>query len=172
MEKITLFIQAVATVAIVATFIVYWRQLVAMRGQLSAMQHSSRSQSLLTLIDLLQRPATIEARGILFGLEGKDSTGWTREERLAAERAISAYDIAGILIRDGAVPDGKRVLTDNWGYSIRKCHQIASPYIAETRKTRGNKYWDDFEWLANQIPNDTQRVVPGDGPRAARSARA
>ena len=152
MEKITLFIQAVATVAIVATLIVYWRQLVAMRGQLSAMQQSSRSQSLLTLIDLLQRPATVEACRILFSLEGKDITRWTQEERLAAERSISAYDIAGILIRDGAVQDGKRVLIDNWGYSIKKCHRIASAYVTEIRKARGHLYWDDFEWLANQVP--------------------
>ncbi len=56
MDTVILTIQAIATIAIVATLVVYWRQLIAMQKQLAAMQHSSRSQSLLTLIDYLQRP--------------------------------------------------------------------------------------------------------------------
>ena len=154
MQEITLFIQAVTTAAVVATLIVYWRQLAAMRNQLSAMQQSSRSQSLLTIIDLLQQPAVVEARRVLFGLDGKDRAKWTQQECIAVERAISGYDIAGILIRDGAVPDGERVLLENWGYSIKKCHRIASTYLSEVRKVRGQRYWDDFEWLANQVAED------------------
>jgi hypothetical protein len=155
MEKFTLLIQAVGTAAIVATLIVYWRQLVAMRGQLFAMQQSSRSQNLLTLIDLLQQPSVVEARRVLFSLEGKDMNNWTQEERIAVERAISGYDIAGILIREGAVQEGKRVLVDNWGYSVKKCHRIAGEYLNELRKVRGPVYWDDFEWLAEQVRDDT-----------------
>ena len=153
MDTVILTIQAIATIAIVATLVVYWRQLIAMRGQLAAMQHSGRSQSLLTLIDYLQRPGTPEARGVLMGLDGTDFQEWTREQKLAAERAISAYDVAGILIRDGAISDAKEILIDNWGFSIRRCYDIAAPFIADTRKTRGEGYWDDFEWLAEQIPN-------------------
>ncbi len=154
MQELTLFIQAVATVAVLGTLIVYWRQLLAMRDQLSAIQQSARSQSLLTLIDLLQQPAAVEARRVLFSLDGKDMDNWTQDERIAVERAISAYDIAGILIRDGAVPDGKKILVDNWGYSIKKCNRIAGAYLGELRKTRGPHYWDDFEWLANEVPDD------------------
>ncbi|MEA2239623.1 MAG: hypothetical protein QOC81_4347 [Thermoanaerobaculia bacterium] len=151
MQTLLLAIQVAANLTIVATFLVYWRQLVAMRSQLAAMQQSSRTQGLLTLIEYLQRPAVSESRGVLLGLGETDFKEWTREQRLAVERAISAYDVAGILIRDGAIPDAKAILVDNWGYSIRRCFEIAAPFVTEIRGTRGERYWDDFEWLASQV---------------------
>ena len=94
-----LILQAIANFAIVATFVVYWRQLVAMRGQLAAAQNTSRNQNLLTLINFLQAPGLPEARGTLIGLgrEGQRLDAWSPEERRVAERVCAAYDITGIL---------------------------------------------------------------------------
>ena len=158
MQDIAIWIQTGANLAIVGTFIVYWRQLVAMRGQLTAAQEASRTQNLIALIEYLQTPELREARSILFLLEGVPLADWTHEQRLAAERVCSAYDVVAILIRDGGVPHAREIIAENWGYSIRRCREVASELITETRKSRGQNYWDDFEWLARQakvtMPNN------------------
>ena len=57
MNDVAAWAQIVATIAIVFTFLVYWRQLVAMQAQVAAARDSSRTQNLLTLIEYIQRPA-------------------------------------------------------------------------------------------------------------------
>jgi hypothetical protein len=139
-------LQAIANFAIVATFFVYFRQLVAMRGQLDAARQASASQNFLSLIPFLQAPTLRESRGVLIKLRDKPYSLWTKAEREDAERACAAYDIAGILIRNGIIP--KNLIIDNWGDSISKCHLAAKEYLVSTRAERGADYWDDFEWLA------------------------
>jgi hypothetical protein len=146
-----LILQAIANFAIVATFVVYWRQLVAMRGQLAAAQSASRNQNLLTLINFLQVPSLREDRGILIGLkrDGPPLEPWSPDQRRAAERVCAAYDITGILIRqEAAIP--KQTIVDNWGDSIRQCHEAAADFIRTMQTERGNSYWDDFDWLAKE----------------------
>ena len=134
-----LVLQAVANLAVVATFFIYYRQLAAMR-------HASIGQSVLALIPFLQTPSLREARGVLIKLREKPYSLWTSSEKENAERACAAYDIAGILVRNNIIP--KKLIVDNWGDSITKCHLAAKEYLESTRAARGGDYWDDFEWLA------------------------
>lgn len=148
METPTWFLalQAIANLAIVATFFVYYRQLKAMQGQLEAARQASAGHNMLSLIPFLQTPSLRDARGVLIKLKGKSFSVWTSSEREDAERVCAAYDVAGILIRNGIVP--KQLIIDNWGDSIEKCHDAAKEYLASARAARGADYWDDFEWLA------------------------
>lgn len=69
--------QLAATVAIVLTFLVYWRQLIAMQSQVVAARDASRTQNLLLyLIDYIQRPEHRQARQVLTNLAGKPLDSW------------------------------------------------------------------------------------------------
>jgi len=141
-----LILQAIASFAIVLTFFVYWRQLVAMRGQLDAARQASTSQNALTLIQFLQAEDIRIARRILINLQSKPLDAWSDAEKSAAEQVCTSYDIVAIMIKEGIAP--KSIFVENWGDSITKCYSAAAPFIAKTREIRGAKYWDDFEWLA------------------------
>ena len=142
-------LQAIANTAIVATFFVYYRQMKFMQGQLEASRHASAGQNVLGLLPFLQDPRVSEARGVLINLKGKAPNLWTDAEKESARSACAAYDIAGILIRSGIVP--KDIIMNNWSDSITKCHVAATEYLKEVRQSRGTDYWDNFEWLAEQI---------------------
>lgn len=160
MNTVQTWLSVIANIAIVATFIVYWRQLAAMRGQLAASQEASRSQNLLALIEFLQRPAFVEARGVLMSLESTPPDNWTPEQRFGADRAIAGYDIVAILLREDAIPRARAVIIENWGHSIRSCYAAAAPYIQKAREKRGANYWDDFEWLAGEAKKPNQSPEP------------
>ncbi|HEX7998125.1 MAG TPA: hypothetical protein VF528_07015 [Pyrinomonadaceae bacterium] len=150
--KWLLILQAIGNLAIVATFIVYWLQLRAMRGQLSAALKASRSQNLFTIIEYLQRPQFTEARRVLLSLKAKPYSTWTSEEKTTAERACSGYDAVAILINGNQ--EATEVVIKNWGYSIKECFAAATGLIADVRNYRGEQTWDDFQWLANIVSQE------------------
>jgi hypothetical protein len=150
--KWLIILQAVGNLAIVATFFIYWMQLRAMRGQLSAALKASRSQNLFTIIEYLQRPQFTEARRVLISLKGKPYSAWTSEERTTAERACSGYDAVAILINGNE--EATEVVIKNWGFSIKECFAAAGGLITEVRKYRGEQTWDDFQWLANIVAQE------------------
>lgn len=137
----------VSNVAIAATFVIYMLQWKTMVRQLRASQDASRGQNLLALIEFLQRPDLVSARGHLVSLENTNWECWNPSDRKEVERALAGYDIAAILLKEEGVQRSLNVVLENWGHSIRKCFQIASPYIEDVRLKRSAKYWDDFQWL-------------------------
>ena len=74
---------------------------------------------------------------------------WSEEEKRCADKVCATYDIAAILIRMGFAD--KKIFTDNWGTSIRKCYLALEQRIKYRRSTSDQRYWDDFEWLYNQV---------------------
>jgi hypothetical protein len=155
MEKTPIWLivlQVISNLAIVATFIIYWMQLRAMREQLSIAQRASRTQNLFTVIEYLQRPQFTEARRMLLSLKGKPYQKWNEEEKLAALRACSGYDAVAILIRDDQ--EATDVVAMNWGFSIKNCFDIASPLFSEVRHSRGGNTWSGFESLAEAVPRN------------------
>jgi hypothetical protein len=141
----------ITNLAIVGTFFFYRRQLSAMQGQLETARLASQSQNILTVINFLQQSQVHDARRTLIGLTSIPFEQWTLEERTAVDKACGSYDVAGILVKQGIVP--KEIIIDNWGDSIKKCHNAAEPLIAEYRKPdqRGPNFWDDFEWLYHEV---------------------
>ena len=149
-EKLSILIQIMFLLAGVVTVIVYWRQLVAMQKQVAASRDSSRAQNLISLVDYIQRPEHRDARRHLLELKDHPMSDWSYENRIFAERACSSWDITGILLREGAVPNALEIVLNTWGYSIANCYEVATDLIRETRTVRGSRYWDEFEWLAKQ----------------------
>ncbi|MDB5392088.1 MAG: hypothetical protein JWM11_7734 [Planctomycetaceae bacterium] len=144
-----LVLQAISDFAIVGTFFVYWRQLVAMRGQQSATREAIQTQSTIEIIQFLQQPSQRQARKSLRSLAGTPYESWTEKDRQAAEEVCVAYDMAGILIRRGIIPE--EIIVENWGESIKRCHEAAKDLLREARKQWGEQFWDDFSWLASRV---------------------
>lgn len=146
-------LQGLSSAAIIATFFVFWWQLGAMRGMLAVSRETSRHENLVTLINLLQAQALIDARlaTIKLGRAGKAHEEWTEEEQASVEQVCNSFNLAAILIRHEVVPE--RPLLDQWGDSIVKCYGAAERFIAHVRQVRGDDHWAAFEWLAERARN-------------------
>jgi hypothetical protein len=144
-EAWSLIIQAVTGVAIVATFAIYYHQLRAMR-------HASAAQNILAVVNVLQGQDVRDARRVVRKtLVGRPFASWTADEERAAALVCSTYDIAAILIRQGLVTPAPFV--EDWGSSIKHCHEVLRDYIAEMRKPEnsGPEYWNDFDWIYAEV---------------------
>lgn len=150
--QIAIFItQTVTTLFIIATFIVYYRQLKTMQHQLDAARSAAQGQNLLSVLQYIQQERLGAARRTLVSLSEKPVSDWVADERTAANLACGAYDIAANLARRNIIP--LEPLVAVWGYSIERCYAVAEPLIKEYRAPTGGRsddYWDDFEWLRNQ----------------------
>ena len=162
-------LQVSASFAAVAALIVFWRQLVAMRGQLQIAREASQNQNLVTLINSLQANDLVDARLTLINLgkSGQPYQEWDDEQITKAERVCNTYDLAGLLIRYGVVPE--HAVVAHWGDSIIRCHAATSVMIDDLRKTRGSDYWAHFEWLAERA-NEVR--AQSSLPQAVRSHRS
>ncbi len=150
-ETFTISLQALTIIVAVATLIAYFKQLRVMSAQILAMQESSKAQSGLSLVNYLQAPEVREARHIVRDvLSKKPPSDWSPEERRSAALVVANYDVAAALIRAGLAPVD--LIAANWGPSIRHCHQILQPFIAEQRGRPGGgqQYWSNFDWLSNE----------------------
>ncbi len=130
------------------TFLIYFLQLQTMQAQLRAAREGVASQNLLSLVAFLQEEPTRQARRrVIKQLSTLTREQWSEEDRNAADKVCSTYDIAAILLRNGFVD--YRTIADNWGPSIKQCFEILRPYIREIQMPdeAGPAYWNDFEWL-------------------------
>lgn len=162
LQAATAITQVIATLVIVATLIVYWRQLLAMKDQVASMREAARGENLIKLVDYLARPGLAEKRSALMRMCGKRLDEWSEDERRNAWEVIGAYDLAGMMVRYGLVAED--VVADNWGSSIRKCFEAASELLSEwdEDETRGPKYRHNFRWLAHRITS-TQNILASAG---------
>jgi hypothetical protein len=150
-ETISVALQVIIGVVAFATLFLYYRQLRVMSAQLSAMQGSSTAQSGLSLVAFLQTPEVREARRVVREvLSTKPLSDWSPEEKRSAALVVSNYDVAAALIRAGLVPVD--LIAANWGPSIRHCHQVLKPFVAEQRGRPGGdeRYWCNFDWLMGE----------------------
>ena len=92
-------LQAMSTLGIVATYFVFWYQLVAMRGMLDVARETSRHENLVTLVNLLQTPDGMQARltAIKLGRAGKSHDQWTEDEVVSMERVCNSFNLTAIL---------------------------------------------------------------------------
>ena len=151
-----LIIQSIATIAIVGTFIVYaW--------QLWSMRKTRQSHALLNVVQMLSEPELRKARKILISHAEIQLENWSDETKEKAERVCVFYDIVDILIQNKVITPN--IIEENWGDSIKKCHEVASELIREIRKTRGEKYWDGFDRLYKRVIGRTvkQKVLSKNG---------
>jgi hypothetical protein len=144
-EKFLVTVQVISSFIIALTLIVYFLQLRTMRQQLNFSHEATTAQSILALINFLQDDKVRAARAtVIKSLSRKKMEDWSEEEKNAASRVCSTYDIAAVLIKMGLVPS--KPFVENWGPSIKKCYKILEPFISEMQKPQnaGPDYWNDF----------------------------
>lgn len=139
----TLILQLLIWVAMIATFIVYYRQLRAMR-------ESATGQNILSLVQLLQAPDVRQAREtVRKHLKGKPLEQWSEDEKRDAAVVCATYDVASILIFQQRLVPPEPFVT-NWGASIIDCYDVCLPYVKAMQmpENSGPNYWNDFAQLA------------------------
>lgn len=133
------------------------------RQQVSVARSSSRAQSLLAVLDYLQRPDIRDSRReVLTVLMAVPVSAWSEEQRATASNASASYDLVGTLLRSGVVESGP--IIQNYGASIIRCHEVCTPMIEGFRggmsAALARSYWDDFDWLAEKARKELGLTGP------------
>jgi hypothetical protein len=147
-------LQALATILIAATLLVYWFQLGVMRNQLAVMRSGANAQNFLSLVQYLQAPDRQEARRVVIQeLLEEPFEQWKEDEKYCRTASVvcSTYDVVAIVIREDFV--AAKPIIENWGPSIKRCYRACEELIQDRRSKNGSEYWDDFEWLYEQARN-------------------
>jgi hypothetical protein len=103
---------------------------------------------LLALTNFLQAEDVREARRVVIQkLKDRHFSGWNDDEKRSAAKVCSSYGTAGIVLETNLV--APEPIIDNWGPSIRRCHQILEAFIQDFQlpENSGPTYWADFDRL-------------------------
>lgn len=141
-------VQLITLLAVIATALIYSKQLRVMTAQLVAMQQSAHAQNSLRIVELLQAENVRASRKIVReSLPGKEVSTWTAEECTHASAVAANYDVAAALLKIGL--GSKELIATDWGTSIRHCYETLKPFIDKQRSREGGDagYWRNFEWL-------------------------
>ncbi|TLM80747.1 hypothetical protein FDW84_17995 (plasmid) [Pseudarthrobacter sp. NamE5] len=133
------------------------------RKQVLVAQSASRAQSLLSVLDYLQRADIRDSRReVLTVLADIPVSTWTDEQRATASNASASYDLVGTLLRSSVVD--RAPIIENYGASILRCHEVCTPMINEFRNNMGKpfarRYWKDFDWLADEARREFENKRP------------
>ncbi len=150
MNDVIAWAQIIATLAVVATFLIYWALWRTTQQQLKTAQEASRTQNLLSLIDYIHHPEHRTARYVLINNKDKPLSQWTPEERTKAERACSCWDTVALIVRNTQIDGATELVVAHWRHSIRSCYSAAAELMDELRQHRDVDFWDDFEWLGKK----------------------
>lgn len=133
---------------IVTTFIILGMLVVSMI-QLRVMRESSSSSQFLALVQFLQDPDVRTARDHVLGkLKTKNFDKWDKDDRSKAATVCSSYGTAGVLVKHKLI---QKSLLEGYGPSLKKCFGACKPLIENRRKVHGAKYWNNFDWLCENI---------------------
>jgi len=139
---IGIIIQLIISLAMIATFIVYFHQL-------RAMKKVAEHQNIIAIINAIREPEVRKAREfVITELSKSDYSKWGTKDKEEASTVCSSYDLFSILVlKKGFVKN--EIFIDNWGPSILKCYPVVKPLIEEMQKPENNgpRYWNDFEKL-------------------------
>ena len=133
-ERALAVLNALAAVAIVGTFFVYYRQL-------QAMQKASHGQNFFSLVNFLQSQHLRDARAIVLEKLG----------RMPANTAWHGSDIAAAIIAYKLNIFPAQAFLKNWGPSIRDCYGVLRQFVADRQAERGPDYWNNFQKLGEQL---------------------
>jgi Domain of unknown function (DUF4760) len=128
--------------------------------QIKEMKEANFSSAFKTVYDVLQSDQIRNARNkVMEELRNKPFEEWDKNDKWSASQVCQSYDIAGIMIRNGLLPE--KLVADSWGDSLRNCYPILKPYLDQIRFERNaGEYWDDFEWLCLQAPKYQKKIRP------------
>lgn len=155
---LNLVLQGLIWVAMIATFLVYY-------GQLRAMRTAATGQNILSLVNFLQTSEVRDARTIVRDrLKGK-AYPWSDDEKRSADLLCSTYDVAAILIFEQKLVPAEPFVR-NWGASIKDCYEVLLLHIQEMQKPirSGPGYWDDFKKLYGAVVRGNKAAAAGGDP--------
>ena len=153
-ERALAVLNALAAVAIVGTFFVYYRQL-------QAMQKASHGQNFFSLVNFLQSQHLRDDRAIVLEKLGRmpANTVWHGSDIAAASLVCSSYDAAIIAYKLNIFP--AQAFLKNWGPSIRDCYGILRQFVADRQAERGPDYWNNFQKLGEQLLRSNANAQAG-----------
>ena len=136
-------LQVLSNCAIVATFIIYW-------GQLKAMRDSSLAQNLISVNQFMLDPTFRDARMQLFVLSDNNqlSLTLTDDAQQVVDRVCASWNFVALLVDKKVLPF---FVLEEAKYSFLKCHRICEPILTEVRKTRAPDLWHHFTEYANKL---------------------
>jgi hypothetical protein len=137
-DALTSISTAISAIIVLFTGILLYSQLKEMKKGTAATAFSS-------IVAILQDEKVRKARHTLMNISEKDFTKWTDQQKKDAELACSKYDVVGIMLHHNVIDH--EMVTNEWDFSIKSCWEHAEPMIRSYRETRGERFWDDFEWL-------------------------
>lgn len=150
----SLILQVLIWGAMIATFVIYFRQL-------RAMQRGAVGQNILSLVNFLQAPYVRDARiTVRVCLKPKPYEQWTDVEKRDASLVCSTYDAAAILIfQQRLVPPEPFI--SNWAASVKDCYEVCRDHITEMQKEEnsGPEYWNNFATLYDAVMKARAVVV-------------
>jgi hypothetical protein len=171
-------LQAVGTLATVATLIIYFFELRTVRGQLKltqelaeedrrlssaqfdALESRTQGQNAFQVVLYLERPDHLQTRAHVDRLQRKDFRHWTVEDRRAADLDWRMWNIASVFEKLGVIPEN--FLERYYGGTIIRHWDILHPFIVELRQRVGGYRARDFEELmerTTRLRQDISRQV-------------
>lgn len=125
--------------------------------QVRVAQSASRAQSLLAILEYLQREdIRASRREVLTVLAPIPFPEWTEKQQAAASNAAAAYDLVGVILRGGVLDGG--LIIQTYGASIIRCYEICAPMVENIRGSMGEvlarSYWEGLEWLVHEARKD------------------
>jgi hypothetical protein len=140
----SLLLQTIIGFAVVATFVVYYKQLGAMRD-------ASLGQNLVTVHTYMTDDHFRRERRALFelGESGKPFSSWSPDERRGAEGVCAKYHLIAVIVSKKVVPF--ELVADEVRYSMTKCHKVAEPLLEEVRRQRVPDLWAEFSRMVERL---------------------
>ena len=133
-------------IAIVATFIVLYRQLLIMKKQSSFTEEDRRGKNFFALTNFLQNEGLRNAREhVRKFLKEKQFENWGEVDKKHASMVCSSYDTACIVYREKFID--QKIFRNNYGPDIWRCFEILSKFIKSEQLNKDKTYWDDFQTI-------------------------
>jgi len=140
-----IFLQVLSNIAIVGTFIIYWKQLRAMRD-------ASLAQNLISVNEFMLNPLFRDARKDLFTLsdKGQLELPLTDDAQQVVDRVCASWNHIALLVDKKVIP--YYVLLEA-KYTFLKCHRLCEPILEEVRNNRVPELWRHFTIYAKRLGN-------------------
>lgn len=124
---------------------------------------TSRENSYLKTIELLQEEKFIEARKyVLSNLTNKAFEKWDDNDLQFAETVCRNYDFAYLMNERLNMAIVNTEIASKWNYSIKKCYLACQPLIQKYQEERDINFWNHFDKLyelANITNSNIQEAV-------------
>lgn len=120
---------------------------------------ATKSQNVLVVVEYLMSAEIRTARHhVLTKLKNKKYKDWSKSDIGMADQVCASYALAASLMNKHYV--AKDIFLDDWGPSITNNYNILKKHLRTRQKEAGNRYWDDFDWLNQEVVSWEEKNYP------------